>query len=172
MTLSEMKAQMIVWLDLMKFKRPDWDRYFEISEVDRSVETGLNEKSMGILTPTRSVFHLFTEKCHYLVSFSCKNENGYLGCIASQRMPRAGETWTRGNDLFDGPFCHETWTRILGDIVSYELVSAVKDFEGGNTGGEPKCSPVYDETKGPVAPHPFSDPISVNSDQKTIGRSN
>jgi len=47
---------------------------------------------------------------------------GYLGCIAKSRKPRAGETWTRGNDLPDGYFCYETWIKILGGIVGYELV--------------------------------------------------
>ena len=49
-------------------------------------------------------------------------DDGYLGCIASSRKPRAGEEWSRGNDLADGPFCYETWLKILGDIVGYELV--------------------------------------------------
>ena len=46
----------------------------------------------------------------------------YLGCIASSRKPRAGEDWTRGNDLADGDISEETWNQILADIVSYELV--------------------------------------------------
>ena len=47
---------------------------------------------------------------------------GYLGCVASVRKPRAGEDWHRGNDLADGPLTEETWHQILGDIVSYEMV--------------------------------------------------
>lgn len=49
-------------------------------------------------------------------------DDGYLGCIASSRKPRAGEKHTRGNDLADGPLTEETWRRILADIVSYEMV--------------------------------------------------
>jgi hypothetical protein len=49
-------------------------------------------------------------------------DQGYLGCIASTRKPRAGEEHTRGNDLADGPLSEETWRRILADIVSYEMV--------------------------------------------------
>ena len=49
-------------------------------------------------------------------------DDGYLGCIAGCRKPRAGEDWTRGNDLADGPLSEQTWHRILGDIISYELV--------------------------------------------------
>lgn len=49
-------------------------------------------------------------------------DKGYLGCIATCRKPRAGEDWNRGSDLADGPLTEETWHRILGDIVSYEVV--------------------------------------------------
>jgi hypothetical protein len=48
--------------------------------------------------------------------------DGYLGYTASCRTPCAGEDWTRGNDLADGPLTEETWNRIIGDIVSYEMV--------------------------------------------------
>ena len=66
------------------------------------------------------------------------NDVGYLGCIASSRTPRAGEDWTRGNDLSDGPLTHETWVRIVQDIVAYEMVKVhhkhskvtVLDFKG------------------------------------------
>lgn len=50
------------------------------------------------------------------------SDEGYLGCTSSSRKPRAGEDWRRGNDLADGPLTEETWHRILGDIVSYEMV--------------------------------------------------
>ena len=46
----------------------------------------------------------------------------YLGCIASTRKPRAGEDWTRGNDLADGALTRETWEKIKNDIIAYELV--------------------------------------------------
>lgn len=50
------------------------------------------------------------------------DKQSYLGCVASSRKPRAGEDWTRGRDLADGPLTEETWRKILADIVSYELV--------------------------------------------------
>mgnify|MGYP001560171729 CR=1 FL=1 len=52
-------------------------------------------------------------------------KRSYLGCTASSRKPRAGEDWTRGRDLADGPLSDETWHKILADIVSYELVDVV-----------------------------------------------
>jgi hypothetical protein len=48
-------------------------------------------------------------------------DRGYLGCIASCRKPRVGETWHRGSDLADGPYSKETFFKIIGDIVSLEL---------------------------------------------------
>lgn len=50
----------------------------------------------------------------------------YLGCTVSKRKPRAGETWTRGNDLADGEFNRKTWDRIKNDIIGYELVKFIK----------------------------------------------
>lgn len=50
----------------------------------------------------------------------------YLGCISTCRKPRAGEDWSRGSDLADGPLSLETWHRILADIVSYEMVKIHK----------------------------------------------
>ena len=45
----------------------------------------------------------------------------YLGCQGGTRKPRPGETWHRGNDLPDGPFCRAKFDRIMGAIVGYEL---------------------------------------------------
>lgn len=55
----------------------------------------------------------------------------YLGCVATSRKPRAGEDWTRGRDLADGPLDETVWRRILADIVSYELVGVhrVKEID-------------------------------------------
>ena len=52
--------------------------------------------------------------------------DGYIGCIAQTRKPRAGESWTRGNDLIDGSYSKETFLEIIYDILAYELVKVVK----------------------------------------------
>ena len=57
--------------------------------------------------------------------------DGYLGCIGTVRKPRAGEDWTRGNDLADGSYSKETWDRIVRDILAYELVKVVKPKNRG-----------------------------------------
>ena len=53
-------------------------------------------------------------------------DEGYLGCQVSARKARAGEDWTRGNDLRDGPFLKKTWFKILSSIINYELVKLSK----------------------------------------------
>ena len=52
--------------------------------------------------------------------------NGYLGCISETRKPRAGEDWSRGNDLVDGSYSKETFEEIVHDILAYELVKVIK----------------------------------------------
>jgi len=52
--------------------------------------------------------------------------DGYLGCVAQTRKPRAGEDWNRGNDLADGSYSKETFDEIVCDIVAYELVKVAK----------------------------------------------
>ena len=75
---------------------------------------------------------IYTDVNYYAISVrepTLDKEDGYLGCITSCRKPRAGEDWTRGNDLADGPLTEETWLRILSDIISYEMVKIHKPAE-------------------------------------------
>lgn len=69
-----------------------------------------------------------------------ETRSSYLGCIANCRMPRAGENWTRGSDLADGELTEATWHRILGDILSYEMVKvhASADIEPDVPCGPPQ----------------------------------
>jgi len=74
--------------------------------------------------PDRHFMYIFTDDhCYHISAYAPndKNARGYLGCIASCRKPRVGETWNRGSDLSDGDYSKETFTKIIGDIVSYEL---------------------------------------------------
>ena len=59
--------------------------------------------------------------CYTIVARENFDDNGYLGCTAKARKPRAGEDWTRGNDLPDGNLSSVTWENILAGIISYEL---------------------------------------------------
>ena len=60
-----------------------------------------------------------------------KKDEGYLGCIVNSRKPRAGEDWSRGNDLSDGSYIEETWNKIKNAIIAYELVKVVKQKNRG-----------------------------------------
>jgi len=70
----------------------------------------------------RRTFKIYTDTNCYTINAIERRDHSYLGCIASCRTPRAGEDWNRGRDLADGELSRETWRRILGDIVSYEMV--------------------------------------------------
>lgn len=62
---------------------------------------------------------IFCTAAHtYHLSFT----DTYLGCVATSRIVRPGEDWTRGNDMPDGEFSRETFDRIIQGIVGYELV--------------------------------------------------
>ena len=68
---------------------------------------------------------LYTESYRYkflVIERDPEKGPSYLGCQVNARKPRAGEDWTRGNDLRDGPITKETWNKIVRDIVKYELV--------------------------------------------------
>lgn len=94
-----------------------------------SGEDGIEVERPGQVADTekphedRLTVYIYTDTNKYQISArKGENDAGYLGCISSCRKPRAGEDWHRGNDLADGPLTRETWERIKGDIISYEMV--------------------------------------------------
>ena len=70
----------------------------------------------------RQSVRFYTKNNSYCIAFGSTS----LGCTVSSRKPRAGEDWTRGNDLPDGKFNEDTWNRIKNAIISYELVKIAK----------------------------------------------
>ena len=69
-------------------------------------------------------FCFYTDNHCYTITAierSAASKGSYLGCGVLTRKSRAGEDWVRGNDLPDGDFTEQTWTRILNAIVCYEL---------------------------------------------------
>ncbi len=110
MELQEMKEQLVEWMNLMKYGYRDPELYmYEFENTD-------NEEGIRM--------RLFTNDNYYsIVAYHPKGEyKGYLGCQAGSRKSRAGEDWSRGNDLADGEFSKETWIEILRDIIGNELV--------------------------------------------------
>ena len=80
---------------------------------DRSEE--LNEKYWLTI-------HFYTETHRYHISACLKKDNStYFGAQASTRKPRAGEQWTRGNDLPDGNLTRDMWNRIKNAIIRFEM---------------------------------------------------
>lgn len=67
--------------------------------------------------------YLYTKsrKRYMILGIDRPNDEGYLGSQVSNTYPLAGEDWTRGDDLPDGPFNEETWYNILSAIVGNEL---------------------------------------------------
>ena len=84
-------------------------------------------QELGVSEPSNKEierkFYFYTDDYRYMiVAIDRVNDNGYLGCQVSSRKPRAGEDWTRGNDLPDGPFNKNTWDTIVNAILNYEIV--------------------------------------------------
>lgn len=108
MELEEMKSTLEGWMS----NSFGYRGYTSEECMDVNIDTGVIS------------IKLFTSINEYSIRarFPKDTSEGYLGAIASSRMPRAGETWTRGGDLPDGIFSKDTWDNIVGSIVGYELV--------------------------------------------------
>lgn len=110
--------------------------FISISEFEERVKSDFShfklfDKKVEIVEHTlyKFKFRIYTFTNVYsvvVVIHRDPNCNNYLGCTASSRKPRAGEDWTRGNDLSDGPFTEEIWNNIKNDIINYELVNIHK----------------------------------------------
>ncbi len=72
------------------------------------------------------VVKLYTDEHYYQITATA---GGYLGCTASTRKPRPGESWTRGNDLPDGKFSKAVFDSIIGAIVFYEAEEVMEDIQ-------------------------------------------
>lgn len=109
-------------------------------ELEQQLRTWLGAFSRRILAKDAFRFEhteqggrvrLATATHQYVISFHPTSD--YLGCIADSRIVRAGETWTRGNDLADGKFNEETFKRIVTDILAYELVPLATEEPSADT---------------------------------------
>ena len=78
------------------------------------------------------LFNLYTNTYLYrITAIDRKKDEGYLGCTCSRRMAQAGEDWTRGSDLPDGPFTEATWNSIKNAILRHEFVKLELPVEHG-----------------------------------------
>ena len=78
---------------------------------------------------TKETYQFFTTINRYTINVVDKNDSSYLGCTMSERMPRAGEDWTRGSDLPDGDCSRETWEKIKNAIIAVELVELAPEHK-------------------------------------------
>lgn len=107
MELEDFRDQIVKWLKLGKYAR----RY-------KVEDFTYIDKEKGVVK-----IALYTDRNVYYITVHPHNDRpAYLGCVSSSRKPRAGEDWTRGNDLADGIFDKSTWDNIVADILSCELV--------------------------------------------------
>ena len=96
---------------------------------DRTVKV-VEESGSSHPMEQKLIVHLSTVHYRYhIVAIEREGQNGYLGCTVSNLTPLAGEDWTRGNDLADGPLTVETWEKIKDDIIAYEVLPLAPKIE-------------------------------------------
>lgn len=88
-----------------------------------------SDDNLEILEQTDSScrVRIYTDVNVYSITARAETDGGYLGAMGKSRKPRAGEDWTRGNDLADGPLNLDTWRQIKDCILSYEMVVLAKN---------------------------------------------
>ena len=131
-----MEVKIMTWLKTKMNKHFMLKMWFkEITRGDK-IETfveegnseGMSEDGKWSMTER---YYLYTDRYKYCIVAKDRSEDdGYLGCVVSARKPRAGEDYTRGNDLPDGPFVRDTWESIKDGIIRYELVELVESGRG------------------------------------------
>lgn len=121
--LEEEKNAKLISYDELKKSLPELAEWMKIISRYGNVDS-VSQIFRDKREPERHFMYIFTDEHCYSISAYAptdKRPRGYLGCISSCRKPRVGETWTRGSDLADGPYSKETFIKIMGDIISYEL---------------------------------------------------
>lgn len=110
-------------------KMEDFDKWLKElvypKEVDDFIEViynGGQSQDDGTYEIKKEVAFYTDDNKYFIVAIEREMKKGYVGCVVNARKSRAGETWTRGNDLADGPFTRKTIERIKNRIIAYELV--------------------------------------------------
>jgi len=121
--MEKLKEQLIEWLS-------EYARFLKVENFVHIVKN----------TDEHFIVHIFTRENRYQINVHYRADKKicktYLGGGRSTRKPRAGEDWTRGNDLSDGPFSKEVFEKIMQGILGMELVKVVKPVEFLNCIGE------------------------------------
>lgn len=110
-------------------KMEDFDKWLKElvypKEVDDFIEViydGGQSQDDGTYEIKKEVAFYTDDNKYFIVAVEREMKKGRIECVANARKSRAGETWTRGNDLADGPFTRKTLERIKNRIIAYELI--------------------------------------------------
>lgn len=120
MTRKERETQLLEWLEPYVRYGHEPLRYLRFQDG----RGGNPENGTVLFCTSRNTFYI-------------SHGPAYLGCVASSRKQRAGEDWTRGSDLPDGPFEWGTFERIMQAIVGYELVQLEPEPQPQMVVGDP-----------------------------------
>lgn len=129
MNSAELRTTLNEWLDELKTWSPgsdqSWDDYI-LTDEDWARYVGGKKTDYGRNGVHLNMIFWTTEHCYHISATapSGTKPTGYLGAYVHCRRQRAGENWTRGSDLPDGPFSKEMWETILKSIIGYEIVAA------------------------------------------------
>jgi len=127
-------------MDKINIFKKRWLKEICLGDVDKYIQiTGEGGEGTGNGYKHEIFLYLFTDNYRYCIHAKDESKNdGYLGCVVSTRKPRAGEDWTRGNDLPDGKFDRKTWNKIKNAIIRYELIQ-IEPKINRLTDGEIEC---------------------------------
>lgn len=135
MNVAELRTQLIEWLSDVKSwgneTTQNWNDYIYTPEQIQKYHMGDDLPQSKVHNQPNVLYILMWTNCHeYQIQAKLPNNNGtqkgYLGLTGKVRKPKAGETWKRGNDLYDGLYCKNTFDTIIKNIVRYELIAKVK----------------------------------------------
>ncbi len=124
-------------------KIEDFDKWLKElvypKEVDDFIEViydGGQSQEDGTYEIKKEVAFYTDDNKYFIVAVEREMKKGHIECVANARKSRAGETWTRGNDLADGPFTRKTLERIKNRIIAYELIKlSVRSIQPPTDGG-------------------------------------
>ncbi|KKM82923.1 hypothetical protein LCGC14_1314580 [marine sediment metagenome] len=102
------------WFDRDLGRFAKWDTHILAEKPYAAGEIG---KSEHVCYP----FSFFTHTHKWRMVLINRAEPSLM-CNSDTRKPRAGEDWTRGRDMTEGPLNEETWRAFLAEIVSYEII--------------------------------------------------
>ena len=70
-----------------------------------------------------------------------KNKPYWIQAELETRKSRAGEDWTRHNEILESEYSKESWNQIKSAIIATELVKIMKNKPGANWGDDCLNSP-------------------------------